>query len=81
MKTTVAALVLVASAACAAPRASLSVAPLRPLRQVMAQPGAVEASSARQRLFASSAAAVERAQAAEAAEARQLADASGSGGR
>ncbi|HET6922245.1 MAG TPA: hypothetical protein VFI16_03760 [Anaeromyxobacteraceae bacterium] len=72
---------LALSAACAAPQPSLSVTSPRTLREVMAEPGAVEASSARQRLFASSARAVESAQAREVARAPELAPAAGSGGR
>ncbi len=81
MRKSMAMVALVLSAACAAPRPSLSVTSPRPLRAVMAEPGAVEASSARQRLFASSARAVESAQATEVAQAPELAQATGSGGR
>ncbi len=80
MKTAVAALALILSA-CASPRPSPSVASPRSLREVMAEPGAVEASAARQRLFASSARAVERVQATELAHAPERAQATGSGGR
>lgn len=81
MRTTLAALALLLTCACAAQRPALSVASPRPLRDVMAEPGPVAPSSARERLFASSARAVESAQSTEVAQAPELAHATGSGGR
>ncbi|HEY6106461.1 MAG TPA: hypothetical protein VIV59_10790 [Anaeromyxobacteraceae bacterium] len=81
MTKALAVLALILSAACAAQRPTLSVASPRPLRDTMAEPGTVAPSSARRRLFTSSAQAVESAQAAELAQAHGLAQATGSGGR